>query len=147
MALAYLLDTTAWNVFGNSNAKYAIGDPSIELLFDSYNNRYDTEYECEAISLHGYSIRKTSSDDWATNITSMLNSSDTLYTACTGTKGYWLASPSSSTDSRYSSLIKVWSAQVSYMYPYYSYCGYRPIVCLKSDVELEASGDDFIIVE
>ena len=40
-AVAYMMDTTAWNskFLDNDKADYVIGGPTIELLFKSYNEK------------------------------------------------------------------------------------------------------------
>ncbi len=47
-----------WNVYDGNKAEYAIGGPTIELLFKSYNEKYGTSYVAEATSEVGYSIKK-----------------------------------------------------------------------------------------
>lgn len=39
-AIAYMLDTVKWSNFAGANSDFAIGGPSLELLFDSYNDKY-----------------------------------------------------------------------------------------------------------
>ena len=46
-AVAYMMDTTAWNSKfkdTKNKADYVIGGPSVELLFKSYNDKYKTAY-------------------------------------------------------------------------------------------------------
>ena len=142
-SVAYMMDTTAWNskFRDTSKAEYVVGGPTVELLFKSYNEKYKTAYESQASSATGYQIRKTSSDSWSTGIGSMLKTSDSLYviTKQTDALAYWLASPSAySTD--YVMNVNCNGSVTYYDYDNLSY-GFRPLVCLKSDVTLEKVSD------
>ena len=142
-SVAYMMDTTAWNskFRDTSKAEYVVGGPTVELLFKSYNEKYKTAYESQASSATGYQIRKTSSDSWSTGIGSMLKTSDSLYviTKQTDALAYWLASPSASSTS---SVVYVNSnGNVGNDYYNASGAGFRPLVCLKSDVTLEKVSD------
>ena len=142
-SVAYMMDTTAWNskFRDTSKAEYVVGGPTVELLFKSYNEKYKTAYESQASSATGYQIRKTSSDSWSTGIGSMLKTSDSLYviTKQTDALAYWLASPSAN-DTDYVMYVSC-SGGVSINYYFTSYIGFRPLVCLKSDVTLEKVSD------
>ena len=39
-----MLDTEIWNNFMEDTASYVIGGPTLEMLFDSYNKKYQTQY-------------------------------------------------------------------------------------------------------
>ena len=147
-SVAYMMDTTAWNSkFRDTNkAEYVIGGPTVELLFKSYNEKYKTAYESQAVessdkSNTGYQIRKTSSDDWANYVGSMLTTSDSLYviTKQTDAAAYWLASPSAYYPFRV--MCVNYGGDVSNDGYGSSYLGFRPLVCLKSDVTLEKVSD------
>ena len=140
-AVAYMMDTKAWNSkFLDSNkADYCIGGPSVELLFKSYNEKYKTAYESQASSATGYQIRKTSSDSWANYVSSMLSTSDPLYeiTSTSNAMGYWLASPDT-----YELVMNVYYIGYVNAYFYSNDCkGFRPLVCLKSNVKLQKVSD------
>ena len=147
-SVAYMMDTTAWNskFRDTSKAEYVVGGPTVELLFKSYNEKYKTAYESQAVessdkSNTGYQIRKTSSDSWSRGIASMLKTSDSLYviTKQTDALAYWLASPSASTSS---SVVTVdYGGDVTNGTYSISSFGFRPLVCLKSDVTLEKVSD------
>ena len=146
-AVAYMMDTKAWNSkFLDSNkADYCIGGPSVELLFKSYNEKYKTAYESQASNDAGYQIRKTSSDSWGNFVSSMLSTSDPLYviTSTSNAYGYWLASSSART---YGSVMSVaCSGNVTdcdYRYDYFDYgTGFRPLVCLNSNIKLQKVSD------
>ena len=111
-AVAYMLDTTVWGSFATSSegyAEYAIGGPTVELLFTAYNKYTEetsnqTSYEADAVSTIGYEVRKTSSDSFtdaivngiADDVTTGTNIVDSPYSVSSLTSqadGYWLASP------------------------------------------------------
>ena len=136
-AVAYMMDTKAWNSkFLDSNkADYCIGGPSVELLFKSYNEKYKTAYESQALSATGYQIRKTSSDSWDSRGSPMLSTSDPLYeiTSTSNAMGYWLASPDT-----YELVMNVYYIGYVNAYFYSNDCkGFRPLVCLKSNIKLQ----------
>lgn len=147
-SIAYLMDTVAWgSKFKDTKNKadYVIGGPTVELLLKSYNDKYGTKYESEAIELSdksnaGYQIRKTSSDTWKNGIEFMLETTDSLYVIAKQSDAYmyWLSSPSV--------LAETFVMYVDYKGGVYraslystvaDYSGFRPLVCLNSDVKLE----------
>ncbi len=99
-AVAYMLDKNVWSVYAGDKAEYAIGGPTIELLFKSYNEKYGTSYVSGATSNLGYCIKKQESDSWLTGISGMLtksdNTQDSLYVISNNSKadGMWLATSS-----------------------------------------------------
>ena len=145
-AVAYMLDTSenVWGKFAGEKAEYAIGGPTIELLFKSYNEKYKTnnKYQAEAKNRNGYLV----SADGGKNYTGMMenkedffNVSDELYIAGEYYSVYnpfslWIASPACF-DSFLCALLYDGSIS-SLEYTFYS-TGFRPVVCLKSDVQLE----------
>ncbi len=147
-SVAYMMDTTAWNskFRDTSKAEYVVGGPTVELLFKSYNEKYKTAYESQAVessdkSNTGYQIRKTSSDSWSNYVNSMLTKSDSLYviTKETDALAYWLASPSAYNPDR---VMYVDSGGYVERDSYNIRTdGFRPLVCLKSDVTLEKVSD------
>lgn len=146
-SVAYMMDTTAWNSkFKGNKAEYAIGGPTVELLFKSYNGKYGTTYESQAIESSdktntGYQIRKTSKDTWANYVSSMLTTNDSLYviTSQTNALAYWLASPSANG----TNFVMRVDCNGSVGINYYDYAndGFRPLVCLQSNVTLEKVSD------
>ena len=153
-AVAYMLDTTAWSTFKDNNednngkADYAIGGPTIEMLMKSYSQKHNVQYKAEAVNdtgHEGYKISKDNGANWDTYYSGMLSTSDSLYVlpSSKGANAMWLASPSAlDADS---------VVAVSYYGNVYSgicsfnYYGFRPLVCLKSNVQLQESGDGFSI--
>ena len=93
-SVAYMLDTKAWSGFTTDKADYAIGGPTVELLFKSYNQKYTTNYVAEATSAVGY---KVGNGRASSNSLTLSNTSDSLYviTSQSNAEAYWFASPSS----------------------------------------------------
>ena len=94
-SVAYMLDTNAWSKFAVSGkADYAIGGPTVELLFKSYNQKYSgTNYVAEAASNTGYKVGSGSASSYYLTLS---NTTDPLYviTSTSNAAAYWLASPS-----------------------------------------------------
>ena len=89
-----MLDTKAWSKFAVSGkADYAIGGPTIELLFKSYNQKYGTNYVAEATNNYGYKVGNGSALGWNTVLS---NKSDSLYVikSASNANAYWISSPS-----------------------------------------------------
>ena len=97
-SVAYMLDTKAWSGFAiEGKADYAIGGPTLELLFKSYNQKYTTNYVAEATDNYGYKVGSGSASSYSLALS---NTSDPLYviTSTTNAEAYWLASPSANYD-------------------------------------------------
>lgn len=138
---AYLLDIDIWNIFKdgdeeNSKAEYAIGGPTIELLLNSYNKKYNKNYSAEASNNLGYHV---DSDV-------ILNASDTLYSLPaegSGAPGTWLSSPSAGKSNSpfqtYYYMLCISGSSSIFRGEYYSYSyGIRPVVCLKPEIYLKS---------
>ena len=69
-----MLDIEAWKYFAGENAEYAIGGPTIELLMNSYSQKYEVDYRAKANSLVGYQISNDGGGSWSNSINYMLNS-------------------------------------------------------------------------
>ncbi len=156
-AVSSMLDTDLWKTYMDTSGKaqYAIGGPTVEMLFKSYNQTHGTNYGAEATSDNGYQITSDTTAEtvsWANNIGSMLKTSSnesssmpanikTLYVSETGTtnaNAYWLASPSAN-NANYVMGVSRDGNVADYGYDYSPF-GFRPVVCLKSSVQLvEAS--------
>ena len=146
-AVAYMMDATAWNskFLDSSKAEYAIGGPTIELLFKSYNEKYGTSYVAGATNSMGYSIKKQESDSWSTYINGMLTKNDyiqdSLYVISkdTNAAGMWLASSSANSEKEVMNVrfngyvLKDWYDNPTF--------GFRPLVCLKSNTQLQKVED------
>ena len=144
-SVAYMMDTTAWNskFRDTGKAEYVIGGPTVELLFKSYNEKYklNNQYQAQASNNTGYQISWDSGATWKsyTDTSSAYLKTDPLYviTKQTDAYAYWLASPSAY--SAYYVMGVYYDGDVDYSNNYTS--GFRPLVCLKSDVTLEKVSD------
>ena len=95
-AVAYMLDTNAWSTYKGSNADYAVGGPSIEMIMKSYSQKHGVDYRAQASSAAGYQISRSGGSSWGNTMGGMLYASGGLYviTSQSGALGYWVASPS-----------------------------------------------------
>ena len=140
-SVAYMMDTTAWNSKfkdTNNKADYVIGGPSVELLFKSYNDKYKTAYVSQATNATGYQIKRKANDtSWSYSIGSMLKTSAPLYviTARSNALAYWLASPSAISPGTV--MYVGCNGGVNHYGYSHNGIGFRPLVCLNSDVKLQ----------
>ena len=149
-AVAYMLDTGVWNVFKGDYAEYAIGGPTIEMLFNSYNEKHPNssypsgKYQARASNATGYQISTNAGQTWSDYMsakTEYLDSSDSLYVINSNEKAYAMlvASPSNYNSSHVNTV-----AYDGYVYSRgydYSDVGFRPIVCLKTSTQLKKKDD------
>ena len=145
-AVAFMLDETRWSAkYANSNyAEYAIGGPTLEMFVASYNKAHpEKPMYCSANST-GYYI------SWTNGGTDYyidgLDTSESLYVISDTFKAYamWLGSPSAINAD---SLMNVnYVGYVLYGY-YISHSGFRPLVCLKSDIQLEKQSDGKYLIK
>ena len=152
--VASMLDTNIWNAFMDSNgkAKYAIGGPTVEMLMKSYNDSHGTDYGAKATSETGYQITQTATSNtgWVNFKTAMVSSTDTkgLYvpeTTPSNANSYWLASPAYA-DTGYVMAVN-YNGNVSYGNYSTNIVGFRPLVCLNSDVKLEKQENGTYIIK
>ena len=154
-AVAYMLDTKAWETFKDSanndtsKSEYVIGGPTVEMLFKSYNQKHPGKnYEAKATNATGYQIR-VNEGDWKNYADSAdyLNTTDTLYVlpSSKGANAMCLASPSAYDANDVMSVR--YDGRVDYYYYNRPYLGFRPLVCLKSGIKLQESGNGFEIVK
>ena len=140
-AIAYMLDTIAWSGFAGEQAEYAIGGPTVEMILDSYNQKYGEQYAAEAKNAYGYKVSKDGTT-WSDGISRMFKTSDPLYVinSTSTASGMWLASTSAVDGNR---ILRIhWNGMLSNdNYNAGSY-GFRPLVCLKSSVRLEKNTDE-----
>lgn len=143
-AVAYMLDTNVWNVYQGQKAEYAIGGATLELLLQSYDQKYNVDYSSKCVALEqgtdtGYVIYEGVA----------LDTSDPLYAdACVPNSsfGSYLASPYCLDNFalwctfRYDATERpgLLSGNIKGEEMYGSF---RPLVCLKSDVLLKKNED------
>ena len=142
---AYMLDTQAWSTFTDNNGKaeYAIGGPTLDLFCASYNKKYPSKTIQYRSEDYGYNVKWSTDRNYGTNYyIEGLPTNDSLYVIKSTSKALamWLASPSALGDS--SIMYVYYDGLVKYGYYGSSYnCGFRPLVCLKSGVQLEQQSD------
>ena len=146
-AVAYMLDTEIWSSFAGEKAEYAIGGPTAEMLMASYRKIHNVDYKARASSATGYEIRKNGGISWATFYGGMLSTRDklidSLYVISSTAYAMWLASPSAGGTSNV--MYVDCAGSVGNYYYGNSINGLRPLVCLKSDIQLEADKDGYKI--
>ena len=99
-AVAYILDTNAWNpLYRGENAEYAIGGPTVEMFVKSWNDTHsgDKQIECEAESnSNGYKV-KFANGSYNTYISGLAQDEyNSIYIKSdnSNANAMWLASPS-----------------------------------------------------
>ena len=150
-AVAYMLDTKAWSTFKDleGKASYAIGGPTIEMLFKSYNKKHPGKnYEAQALNETGYQIR-TNGGNWENYTTSesdYLDSTDELYVLpqSKGGNAMWLSSPSAD----YMDCVMGISYYGNVGFGGFSSnnIAFRPVVCLESNVRIQEYGEGYSIL-
>ena len=146
-SVAYMLDIEIWKTFAEGNgAEYAIGSPTIEMLMKSYSQKYDVDYRAQASSNVGYDITKDGGKTWENTYSYMFNTSDMLYVLPSvntvlesgnksGADSMWVASPS--TSSTIGIVAITFTGTVGGNGFNGMHTGFRPMVCLKNNVELK----------
>lgn len=145
-ALAYMLDTNVWSVFAGEKAEYAVGGPSIEMFLESYSQKHKVDYQAKSDEL-GYRISVDGGKTWDFSIPSILDNSDNLYVISSKEKAsqMWLASPSCYT--RYNLMRVSFVGAIASSGFASRMQGFRPLVCLKSDVFLEKQEDGTFMIK
>ncbi len=164
-AVASMLDTDVWSIYMDNNyAEYAIGGPSVEMFCNSYTQTHAEGAGLEAKAFapesgvtnqYGYKVKTTatassnSGSDYGYNtaggtvVAYSANNTSTeinkLYRP-NNSEPFWLSSPSAINASSVMHVDCNSGNVSSNNYYNYAYYGFRPLVCLKSDVQLvEAS--------
>lgn len=159
-AVAYMQDVEAWSIYKDEEgyAEYAIGGPSVEMLYDSYmqthsnsdkkhmytvtgENKETNENNAKGTGSAGYQISWDGGQTWKTiteiNSSYLSSDMDELYTG-DGTHqkayGYWLSSPSAQNDETI--MVVYYYGKVRYYHYNNELMAFRPVVCLSSDVTL-----------
>ena len=140
-AVGYMTDTNVWKVFAGEKAEYAIGGPTIEMLMKSYSQKYGVNYQARAKDAVGYEISKDGGANWATYYSGMLKTEDSLYVISSTAKAnaMWVASPSAR-NTNYVVLVGYRGGVYNDSYDYND-IGFRPLVSLKSDIQLQKNAD------
>lgn len=141
-AVAYMLDKDIWSDFANRTvAEYAVGGPSVEMLTKSYCEKVPEKkdlYKTQASSETGYQVSNNGGTSYANYISGMLSTSEDLYVLPQnkGANAMWLASPSAGGNNN---VMNVYCGGGMSNNGYNNAAtGFRPLVCLNSDIQLEA---------
>mgnify|MGYP004466369121 FL=1 len=164
-SVSYMLDTNIWtSKFGDNNyADYVIGGPTLEMFVASWNTKHPEEkiycngtrkYESSytySDNRYGYFVGSTSG---ATDYSVYIGTSDSTYviTSRNNASYFWLASPSygldnSGSDGAYGVMNVSYSGYIDHngydcsSYDTYYLTGFRPLVCLSSNVKLVSNGN------
>ena len=151
--LKYLLNTTDWkNLYGNEYAEWAIGTPIVTMFLKSWNSNdgytqykysYNAQYDSYELSGGMFAISFDSNKE---------EYNDTLYFPSVDNSvrnncyGYWMIGHKDTDGFR----MRTWSTVISengkHTLELYTYgentVGFRPVVCLKTNVRLQADGMD-----
>lgn len=138
-SVAYLLDKNIWKKFANNYAEYAIGAPTIEMFCASYKDTHPDRYIEYIVEDEGYKIRWNDEEQYTmADVTDLIEDEyNSIYIKTDHSKAYatWIASPSTITARLMSANFGgIVSPDKFYLE---KNTGIRPIVCLKSDVQLE----------
>ena len=149
-AVAYLMDTNVWSIYAGEDAEYAMGGPTLELFCASYKDTHPDRYiECSVTSSYGYSVKWSDAGSYGTYISGLTpDEFNKIYIKSDTDKAsaLWLASPSAYDsdnvmDAAYRG--RVDNGNYNDDGP-----GLRPLVCLRSEVQLEAVDENtYKIVE
>ena len=133
-AVAYMLDTNAWSGFKGNSAEFAVGSPSLEILYKSYKDKYGGSNVSFNVNGNGYEFK------------SLSFSGDPLYTisSTSSASSYWIASPAWRANSSAGTeclLIVQSSGTLNNYAASRNSAGFRPLVCLRTGVQLELKAD------
>jgi len=147
-AVAYMLDTSKWNLLykNNTYADYAIGGPTLELFVASYNQRYPSLNIGISLDSDGYKVG-TGGNGGGTFIEPLENDSLYVIPSSSLAYAYWIASPGTSSN-RSLVVVAYESMKVyrllcddDYHSSYDNGTGFRPVVCLNTNVGLTANSN------
>ena len=146
-AVAFMLDEPRWSAkYANSSyAEYAIGGPTLEMFVASYNKTHpEKPMYCSANST-GYYISWT--EGGSGTYIEGLDNSESLYVISDTSKAWamWLGSPSAYDTNGLSYVY--YYGDVYNSYYNYDNPGFRPIVCLNSNVKLEKQNNGTYIIK
>ena len=145
-AVSCILDTSKWNEFVDSNyAESAIGSPTLEMYIESWNGK-NYEHLYYANNEDGFYFGTTENPSTGfEDMSASTGYNDTLYYPYTSEyencHGYWIASPAFYNEDR---LVYInYDGHIAHS-PYNGYTlGFRPVICLQSDVAIEKDGEGY----
>lgn len=145
-AVAYMMDTNIWNNFKGDKADYAIGGPTLELLAASYNAIHDSNQDLDinVKDVVGYELKKSTETNYTEYILNYISELERLYvlppiSQSNKANSMWLASPSVSDANNLMCISS--NGSINYQIYDYNDIGFRPVVCLSSDVVLSRNQD------
>ena len=149
-AVAYMLDTDVWNVYKADKAEYAIGGPTVEMLMESYSKKNNVNYQAKAANSNGYYISKDGGINWESYCLGMFSIYETLYVIpkykSSDAVASWIASPSLLSTGHLFNVFCDGNVNSDYRYDYDS-IGFRPVVCLKSEISITNNEDGSVTLK
>lgn len=145
-SVSYMLDTNVWtSKYGDNNfADYVIGGPTLEMFVASWNTKHsDNKIYCDGTgsdSEYGYYVGSKSGE---TSYYTFIDTSDSTYVKTSQYKaeGFWLASPSAHCSDGGTVMLVRCLGRVNANYYFSTTYGFRPLVCLSSNVKLVSNKD------
>ena len=148
-AVAYMMDTNVWSGYhAGEDAEYAMGGPTIEMYCASYKDTHPSKYlECGNVDSYGYNVR-WNGGSWSTSQSGLVQDDfNSIYIKSDTSKAYgmWLASPSANTNddlmyAYYDGVVDNFDSSLTTL-------GLRPLVCLKSSVQLQIEEDGYLWIQ
>ena len=145
-AIKYMIDTERWsNLYGNEYAEYAIASPTGEMYVKSWNCNSQYEKLSYSYDKYGCTIKGSNMVDTAeyNNTMYFLSATDGVRNSC---YGYWLICPAIGASLEHVnwrvSITEEGRRGMSYCRYGENTFGFRPVVCLSTNVRLQADGMD-----
>ena len=146
-AVAYMLDTKAWSNFKDTTGKasYVIGGPTIEMTLDSYSQKHNVQYKAKVNDKIGYQLSKDNGSTWKNDYVEMLDANDSLYIInnTTNASAMWFCSPAANGNNNVMNI--GFNGNVTGSGYSVKSLGFRPLICLNSNVELQKTENGFSI--
>ena len=113
----------------------------------SYSQVHSVDYRAQASNATGYQISNDDGPSWSTSYANMLSTSGGLYviTSTSNAYNYWVSSPSRSY--AYTLMAVNNSGNLAGIDLAGTNAGFRPLVCLSSDVKFEQLDDGNFIIK
>ncbi len=142
-AVASMLDVDLWKIFmdasdGTGKAEYAIGGPTVEMFMASYNQTHGTTWTAEAKSK---TEDNTNADGYRCKSSTVETDTNKVYRSeinYDNADSFWLASPSVTNAGHVMHM--TYEGYVTFQ-AYHNGGSFRPLVCLKSNVQLVKTGE------
>ena len=148
-SVAFMLDEARWSAkYANPKyAEYAIGGPTLELWCESYKATHDRYVEC-SYNDTGYLVNwsdSTSSPSY--NVSIVEDEEDLYYIKSKIYKAFamWLASPAAASSDYLMCL--TYGGRVGTNIYTDRFTGFRPLVCLRSGIQLEKQNDGTYLIK